>query len=226
MVRMHNELQGDHARRWQTAKQPGSGTQRQSDLQARLAMPWRMNTSDQSWKPRRSGSATARTRIATVRAFTSGSTCARKISKDAHLEQMIALNLSRRCRQVKDLIQGGRGQQPAWRIGIEISSVVVQTAGALCVTLHEELAEMKETPSSPIRPEQFIQKDSAAAAHDHAISIPWGPDARLELDLPAVMKHSRVDTFWPDLEGSMADYPAALEGRWIPSSKHRHWSNS
>ena len=82
---------------------------------------------------------------------------------------------------------------------------------------------MKETPSSPIRPEQFIQKDSAAAAHDHAISIPWGPDARLELDLPAVMKHSRVDTSWPDLEGSMADFPGPRAG-WIPSSKHRHWS--
>ena len=44
-----------------------------------------------------------------------------------------------------------------------------------------------------------------------AIQLPWGPDATLRLELPAELRRSEPNTFRPDLDGSMADYPAALE---------------
>ncbi len=71
---------------------------------------------------------------------------------------------------------------------------------------------MKDSPSSPASPARPIRGETSAPADGVAIDISWGPDARLGLDLLPVLVNPDVNTFWPDLEGSIADYASALEG--------------
>ena len=49
------------------------------------------------------------------------------------------------------------------------------------------------------------------AASAHPVNLPWGPDATVGLELPPGLMEFELDTLWPDLEGSVGDYPAALE---------------
>ena len=59
----------------------------------------------------------------------------------------------------------------------------------------------------------------------HPVNLPWGPDATVGLELPPGLMEFELDTLWPNLEGSVGDYPAALEAApsMLPRSRRR-WS--
>ena len=57
--------------------------------------------------------------------------------------------------------------------------------------------------------------ESATPADALAIPVPWGPDATLRLELPAELRTFEPNTFWPQIDGAMADYPAALENALV-----------
>ena len=62
------------------------------------------------------------------------------------------------------------------------------------------------------------------ACDAHPVNLPWGPDATLGLELPPGLMEFELDTLWPDLKGSVGDYPAALEGGSMLPRNRRHWS--
>jgi lactate racemase len=70
---------------------------------------------------------------------------------------------------------------------------------------------MKESPTSSSSVGRFTDAESSALAHDHPVKLPWGPDATLGLELPPRLQEFGLSTVWPDLEGSVGDYPTALE---------------
>ena len=71
---------------------------------------------------------------------------------------------------------------------------------------------MKESPSGSSSVDRINNAECSAPASAHPVNLPWGPDATLGLELPPGLMEFELDTLWPDLKGSVGDYPAALEG--------------
>jgi hypothetical protein len=70
---------------------------------------------------------------------------------------------------------------------------------------------MKESPTGFSSVDRLNNAESSAPAGARSFDLPWGPDARLGLELPPGFIDVEVDSVWPDLEGAVTDYPAALE---------------
>ena len=83
---------------------------------------------------------------------------------------------------------------------------------------------MKESPSGSSFVDRINNAECSAPASAHPVNLPWGPDATLGLELPPGLMEFELDTLWPDLEGSVGDYPAALEGGSMLPRNRRHWS--